>query len=104
MDWPTKPLPANYGSPVGTNVPVLLLSGGLDPVTPPQSAERVKAHLPRAWHIIAAHAGHNVTTVPCAGRVIAEFVKKADGAGLDASCITKRKRPPFMISPLGPTA
>jgi pimeloyl-ACP methyl ester carboxylesterase len=102
--WPTKPLPKDYAAPVTTNVPVLLLSGALDPVTPPASAEAVKAHLPRAWHVIAPYAGHNVTSVPCAGRVIAEFIRSADGSRLDASCITKRKRPPFMVSPLGPTA
>lgn len=102
--WPIKPLPQGYGAPVTTNVPVLMLSGALDPVTPPGSAEPVKAHLPRAWHIVAPYAGHNVTSVPCAGRVIAEFIRKADGSGLDSSCITKRKRPPFMVSPLGPTA
>jgi pimeloyl-ACP methyl ester carboxylesterase len=102
--WPVKPLPAGYGNPVTANVPVLLLSGGLDPVTPPASAEAVKAHLPRAWHIVAPYSGHNVTAMPCAGRVIAEFINRADGAGLDASCLTRVKRPPFMVSPLGPKA
>lgn len=102
--WPVKPLPANYGEPVTANVPVLLLSGALDPVTPPASAEQVHKHLPRAWHIIVPASGHNVTAVPCAGRIIAEFVREADGSGLDASCLTRRKRPPFMTSPLGPKA
>jgi pimeloyl-ACP methyl ester carboxylesterase len=102
--WPVKPLPRGYAEPVTSDVPVLLLSGALDPVTPPGSAESVKAHLPRAWHIVAPYAGHNVTSVPCAGRVIAEFIRRGDGSRLDASCITKRKRPPFMVSPLGPAA
>jgi pimeloyl-ACP methyl ester carboxylesterase len=103
-DWPVKPLPAGYDAPVKADVPVLLLSGGLDPVTPPDSARAVQAHLPRAWHIVAPWSGHNVTVMPCAGRVIADFIERADGASLDASCLTRRKRPPFMVSPLGPKA
>ncbi len=102
--WPVKPLPAGYDRPVTANVPVLLLSGGLDPVTPPASAEEVRKHLPRAWHIVAPTAGHNVTAMPCAGRVIAAFVSEADGSRLDASCLTRPKRPPFIVSPLGPEA
>lgn len=102
--WPRKPLPAGYAAPVKANIPVLLLSGALDPVTPPASANAVEAHLPRVWHVIAPAAGHNVTTTPCAGRLIAEFIRKADGTGLDASCLTRGKRPPFMVSPLGPKA
>lgn len=103
-DWPVKPLPAGYGEPVRVDVPVLLLSGALDPVTPPASAEAVKRHLPRAWHIVVPGAGHNVTPMPCAGRIIAEFIEAADGSGLDAECLTKRGRPAFQVSPLGPKA
>jgi pimeloyl-ACP methyl ester carboxylesterase len=102
--WPTKPLPAGYAEPVRANVPVLLLSGALDPVTPPASAEAVKRHLPRAWHVVAPGAGHNVTPLPCAGRLIARFYEAADGSGLDATCLTKRGRPPFVTGPLGPGA
>lgn len=102
--WPVKPLPAGYAAPVTTDIPVLLLSGALDPVTPPASAEAVKADLPRAWHVVAPASGHNVTAMPCAGRVIAQFVRNGSGASLDASCLSGRKRPPFMVSALGPKA
>lgn len=102
--WPVKPLPAGYGDPVRTDVPVLLLSGALDPVTPPASAEAVARHLPRAWHIVVPGSGHNVTPMPCAGRIIAEFIEEADGSKLDTECLTKRTRPPFQVTPLGPKA
>lgn len=102
-NWPAKPLPAGYSQPVAADIPVLLLSGALDPITPPAAAEAVRKHLPRAWHIIAPGGGHNVTAMPCAGRVIARFIEEGDGSGLDASCLTARKRPPFMVGPLGPT-
>ncbi|HEY0044061.1 MAG TPA: alpha/beta hydrolase, partial [Allosphingosinicella sp.] len=102
--WPVKPLPAGYAAPVRTNVPVLLLSGALDPVTPPASAQKVAQFLPRAWHIVVPASGHNVSAIPCAGRVLAAFYKAADGSKLDPTCLTRRKRPPFMVSPLGPKA
>lgn len=103
-DFPADPLPDGYAEPVTTDVPVLLLSGALDPVTPPASADKAAAHLPRAWHLVAPATGHIVTGgAPCAGDLIAEFVEAADGSRLDAACLGERGRPPFMTTPQGPT-
>ena len=37
--WPTASIPANFKDPVAVDVPVLLLSGEADPVTPPSNGE-----------------------------------------------------------------
>jgi len=102
-DWPVDPLPDGYADPVTVDVPVLLLSGALDPITPPASADAAAAHLPRAWHLTVPKGGHIVSGTPCADDLIAQFVKAASGDGLDASCLTQARRPPFMTGPMGPT-
>jgi pimeloyl-ACP methyl ester carboxylesterase len=98
------PLPAGYDTMVTTDVPVLVLSGRLDPITPPESAEPALAGLKRHWHITVPASGHIVSSFPCANRLITEFIAKADGSDLDSSCLMKRGRPPFVISPTGPRA
>ncbi len=48
--WPHRPAPATDAVPLRSDVPALLLSGELDPVTPPRYAEQVLKGLPgRAW-------------------------------------------------------
>ena len=46
-EWPQGTCPADFVQPVESDVPVLLLSGGLDPVTPPAYAAEVAKNLAR---------------------------------------------------------
>jgi pimeloyl-ACP methyl ester carboxylesterase len=39
-------------------VPVLLVSGQYDPVTPPEFGDRIAKSLPLARHIVVANSGH----------------------------------------------
>lgn len=102
-DIAVRPLPQGYDAPVATDIPVLILSGALDPITPPPAAEAAKAHLSRSWHVVAPATGHNVTVARCADRVVADFVKAADGSALDTACLRDQKRPAFMVGANGPT-
>lgn len=84
------------------DVPVLLLSGALDPITPPVSAEKAAAHLPRATHLVAPAAGHITLTHGCTRRLVAQFVRQGNADGIDPACLTERGRPPFVTGPMGP--
>jgi pimeloyl-ACP methyl ester carboxylesterase len=46
--WPRGPVPADFHDPVASSVPVLLLSGDLDPVTPPSTPTASAAPPPHA--------------------------------------------------------
>ncbi len=46
--WPAGTIPASYYEPVISEVPALVLSGDVDPVTPPTWGAEVSAHLSRA--------------------------------------------------------
>ncbi len=59
-------------------MPVLLLSGELDPVTPPEYGDQVAAHFPRATHLVAPGQGHIVTTRGCMGDLVSEFIIAGD--------------------------
>jgi pimeloyl-ACP methyl ester carboxylesterase len=100
--WPRGKLPGDYYAPVQSDVPVLILSGGIDPATPPRHGERIAAGLRRARHLVAPHIAHGVSLHGCAPRLIEEFVRAGDAAGLDGECLQRIPRPLFLM-PLGVT-
>lgn len=94
--WPRGKVPADFTAPLATAVPALLLSGELDPVTPPSYAERVKAHLPGARHLVARGRGHGTLSAGCMPTLLAQFIETADAHALDATCLDAlRPVPPF---------
>ena len=67
-------MPADFATPVISDVPVLLLSGGLDPVTPPAYGAEVREALSHSRHVVAPGYGHIVSPHACAPRLVAAFV------------------------------
>ncbi len=59
-NWPHIPVEAQFKDPVTSDLPVLLLSGELDPVTPPEFAEVTMKTLSNSQHLVAKGQGHNV--------------------------------------------
>jgi pimeloyl-ACP methyl ester carboxylesterase len=96
--WPRGALPADFATPVTSDTPVLLLSGGLDPVTPPRYAEEVVKTLSHARSIVAPGFGHIVSSRGCAPRLIARFIDAAGFDTLPATCVDwlARTTPPLL--------
>ncbi|WP_310385336.1 alpha/beta hydrolase [Roseateles sp.] len=99
--WPRAEIaPAFYSMPP-TGSPVLLLSGGADPATPPRHGERAAKALAAAnaklvQHIVVPEAGHGVMGVGCTVELLFRFIDaKTDALALpqDASCASKIPRP-----------
>ena len=81
--------------------PALILSGDLDPVTPPSRGEAMRKHFPNSLHVIAPGGGHNVSFSGCIPRLIADFLDADDWKELDTSCAAAIARPPFVTSLAG---
>jgi pimeloyl-ACP methyl ester carboxylesterase len=78
---PVRAVPdAFYGPPIA-DVPVLVLSGGLDPVTPPRHGNEIARSLPRVLHLTAPQLGHGISAHGCAPDLIGRFIRQAAGAG-----------------------
>lgn len=94
--WPRAVVdPAFYRLPPAS-APTWLLSGGLDPVTPPHHAERVARALgPLAHHTVVANAGHGVTALGCLADAVARFISDDDAGQLPgaADCARAVPRP-----------
>jgi pimeloyl-ACP methyl ester carboxylesterase len=102
-DWPRGTVPAAFFEIKPAPSPVLLLSGGLDPVTPPRHGARVAQALgAQAVHVVVPNAGHGVMGIGCARDVVYRFIDaEADAAALkvDAGCVTRIPRPAFFQPP-----
>ncbi len=95
--WPHTPLPERFYLPIASDVPSLLLSGALDPVTPPYWAEKVLPGLSQGLHVVASGAHHGVTAHGCTAKVIANFIEAGTTAALDTHCIEViRPFPPYV--------
>ena len=100
--WPKAPLPSIYREEVSTEAPTLLLSGDLDPITPPRWGEEMERTLTNALHLVAPGTGHNVAPFGCAADLIAQFIDSGSHQDLDGSCLEELARPSFFTHPSGP--
>ena len=103
--WRKGSVPSDFTEPVASDVPVLLLSGALDPVTPTAYADQVAKGFPNSRQVVARGFGHIVSLTPCGPRLIAAFVDTAGFASLPQSCIdffALSRRPPMWPDRLAP--
>lgn len=100
--WPKGPVPEDFNQPVGGDVPVLLLSGELDPVTPPEYADQVAVHFSDATHLVAPGQAHIVTTRGCMGDIVSDFIINGNAEEIETDCITNLQASPFFLSLTGP--
>ncbi|MFZ6759834.1 alpha/beta hydrolase [Undibacterium sp. Ji50W] len=94
--WPRAEIPAAFFTIPLSASPVLLLSGGLDPVTPTRHGEAVaKALGAKARHVQIENAGHGLLAQGCVRDVVHRFLnaKEDDEAiKVDAKCVRQIPR------------
>jgi pimeloyl-ACP methyl ester carboxylesterase len=100
--WPRAPLPVDYKKPVVSQVPVLLLSGELDPVTPPANGELARRTLRHSLHLVAPGQGHIVINRGCLPKIAAQFIDQGQVENLKTSCLQDLKPLPFFLTFAGP--
>jgi pimeloyl-ACP methyl ester carboxylesterase len=96
--WPRGNVPDAFYTLSPSPVPVLLLSGGIDPVTPARHGQRVAQALgAKAVHVVVPNAGHGVMGIGCMRDVLFRFFEtdeENDALAVDASCVKGIPRPP----------
>jgi pimeloyl-ACP methyl ester carboxylesterase len=84
--WPRGKLAPDVHEPVRSNVPVLLLSGERDPVTPPAGAEEASRFLTNRLHVVVPRGSHGGGG-DCTQNLVRDFIDRASVQGLDTSCV-----------------
>ncbi len=85
-----------------SDVPVLLMSGEVDPITPPSNAEIVANMLSNARHVVVPAHGHGVFDRGCMIQLVSNFVDQANFENFDASCVEREIAFPLFIDTTGP--
>jgi pimeloyl-ACP methyl ester carboxylesterase len=78
-------------------VPVLLIAGERDPVTPPEFAERAKKYLSNSLLVLVPRGSHGGAG-ECTDAMIRQFVDTASVKGIDTSCLQKLPPTKFVTS------
>jgi pimeloyl-ACP methyl ester carboxylesterase len=98
--WPRGQIPAGYLDPVRSDAPTLIISGQVDPVTPPDRGDEVASHLPNARHIVMAQGAHGLDglkNVECLDKVMLEFLAKGNAKDLDTACVESVRAAGFVV-------
>jgi pimeloyl-ACP methyl ester carboxylesterase len=84
--WPHRQLKP-MGAWARSTVPTLVLSGALDPVTPPALGAKTAALFKTSRHIIVPASGHISSHFACAPTLLAAFLDHLTPAKLDSKCL-----------------
>ena len=100
--WPHGPIDPDFHAPLHSDVPVLLLSGSDDPVTPPAYAEEARRGLTHSRSVVLKDFGHGQIAAPCVDRLMGQFINRASVEELDTACTVNDRPMPFFTSLNGP--
>lgn len=100
--WPAEPVDVDFFQAFTSDVPVLLLSGERDPVTPPEYGEEAARQFENGRHLVAPGRGHIVVGNGCIAGIATQFVREASVADLDTECMDTIGPEPFFLNLLGP--
>jgi pimeloyl-ACP methyl ester carboxylesterase len=101
--WPVTGVSADFKAPVSSDVPVLLLSGEADPVTPASNGDQAAKTLPNSLHLVAPGQGHGIIMRGCVPRIATDFIELGTFQELDTACISEIHPMPFFVSFTGPS-
>ncbi len=99
--WPHAKIATRFTRPFRSNVPTLILSGALDPITPPESGAIAASYFSKATHVPLPASSHISSTFGCAPRQIAKFVTDGRTSLTDWACAQKARPPAPLGTPNG---
>ncbi|MBC7985763.1 MAG: alpha/beta hydrolase [Sphingomonadaceae bacterium] len=94
-EWPASDIPPAFFDHQTRSIPTLLLSGNLDPVTPPSLGEELRRWLPNSLHLVGA--GAHTASDECTEAIRRRIFAAGSVQGLDTSCIAEQRLPPFQL-------
>jgi pimeloyl-ACP methyl ester carboxylesterase len=92
-EWPQGRVPADFHATVHSDVPALLISGALDPVTSLAVSRETARDLSKSQTVLLNNGTHG-TGSSCVDGIVAKFV--ATAGRVDASCTDEMKLGPFL--------
>lgn len=98
--WPRADIERDYAEPVRSDLPVLIITGQWDPVTPPANAERAAKTLTNSLNIVVPYGAHGLNGlegIDCIDNIIVDFIDRGTTKGIDTTCVKNINRKPFAL-------
>lgn len=96
--WPRGAVSSAHRQPTRSAIPTLLVSGEVDPVTPPSGGDEVLSTLVNGAHVVMRNNGHPIGNAEaCINGMFATFLETGSVAGLDRSCAAAIPARPFQM-------
>ena len=96
--WPRGPVDADFGEPLDSTVPALLLSGEFDPATPAAYGAIAAKGFRNGLHLVVPGQGHGQARLPCVQELLRQFIDAGTVEGLDSRCVGQIHPAPFFLS------
>jgi pimeloyl-ACP methyl ester carboxylesterase len=95
--WPRPRIDPKEREAIHSDLPVLLINGERDPVTPPDFGRRASRFLTHSLHLVEPGLSHE-DGPQCVYAIRNDFIRRGTTEGLDiASCLGRLKPVPFLI-------
>lgn len=95
--WPHGEAPDDLFAPLVSDVPVLLVSGALDPATPPEGANAMLPGLPNGRHIVFTGGSHSAANFDGLPEIMATFIDQGSIDDVDLDAVRSNRLPPFAV-------
>ncbi|MDO6678778.1 alpha/beta hydrolase [Shewanella sp. 4_MG-2023] len=96
--WAIPAVDDSFSDAIESDIPTLLLSGELDPATPPSWGDMATEKLTNAKHFTSQYATHGVAYQSCGNELIADLVKSGSIDDIDAECLEQDTRRSFYLN------
>ncbi|MCA1625292.1 MAG: alpha/beta hydrolase [Acidobacteria bacterium] len=97
-NWVRGNIPNDYLQPVRSDIPVLILSGEYDPVTPVSMAKEIAGYLPNSQLVVIPQMSHifdGLSNEDCFDRIALDFIEYSGKSKLDTTCVKSMQPPPY---------
>lgn len=97
---PRGKTPEGVSPQSGSQVPVLILNGEVDPIDPPENMAGAKELWPNSISLVAPYQSHSISdmdAISCWFSILNEFIQTGSAAGLSTSCMQNLQPPAFIV-------
>jgi pimeloyl-ACP methyl ester carboxylesterase len=97
-NWTRGNIPNDYLQPVRSDIPVLILAGEYDPVTPVSMAKEIAKYLPNSQLVVIPQMSHifdGLSNEECFDRIAIDFIEQSGKSKLNTDCVKSMQPPPY---------
>ncbi len=105
LRWQVPRADSTVTALVVSRVPTLIVSGAMDPITPPHWGSAAAAGLANSRHLVIPHLSHEANGLrgaACLDTLFAQFLRTPDPTTLRTDCIARIRPPAFALVPVRP--